>query len=147
MTQVNKKIAAIMLAIILALFIGISVFIYVQNQKESQQQATFTIIGTLTYAPGHAIYRGISITNITPSVSPNPTNLTFTEANGVNYTVSSFVYLNFSNKFTFPTNGFAIDYPIGFAQGDRVKISGEMSFNPTYQGYFMNVTSIVHYTS
>ncbi len=143
----NKKIAAIVLAIVLAVAIGISVFLYVENQKEPQQQGTFTIIGTLAYAPGHAIYRGISVTNVTPSVSPYPRNLTFTEVNGVNYTVSSFVYLNFSNKFSFPTNGFAIDYPVGFAQGDLVKLSGEMSFNPTFQGYFMNVTSIVHYTS
>ena len=151
--MVKKKLFAIVLAAVLALSIGISAILYFQNQKNQQQEAdTYTVIGTLTYAPWHAINPGISATNVTPTLSPYPSNLTFSEPNGQggtnNYTVDYFIFVTFTGKFTYPTNSPApIGFPTGFAEGDTVKLSGEISFNPAYQGYWMNVTSIVHYTS
>ncbi len=134
------------LAAVLAVSFSIATFIYFQNQS-NQQAGTYTIVGTLRYAPGHAVWRGISVTSITPGVSPEPSNVTFTEANGVNYTVASFVYLNFSNKFTFPQNGSGIDYPVGFGEGEAVKVSGQMGYSTVREWYTMNVTSITHYSS
>ena len=142
----NMKVISIALVAVLVVSIILGVFLFSQNQGK-QQTDTYTIVGTLNYAPGHAIYRGISVIDITPSVSPKPSNITFTEANEVNYTVASFVFLNFSNKFIFPQNGFGIDYPVGFAEGDVVKVSGEMSYDNVYQGYAMNVTSITRDSS
>jgi hypothetical protein len=145
MTELNKKGLAISLVVVLAVFIGVAAFAYFQNQ----QTGTYTIIGTLQYAPGHAVVPGISAESVTPSVSPEPNNITFTEANGINYTVTSFVKLDFSDKFTFSsTDPTGIDYPAGFEQKDVVKVSGEMSYQfIPFAGYsyVMNVTSITHY--
>ena len=49
----------------------------------------------------------------------------------------------FSNHFSFPQNSVG-DYPVGFVQGDVVKVSGEMTYETSYQAYVMNVTNITH---
>jgi hypothetical protein len=97
----------------------------------------------LTYAPGHAIYPGISATSINPAVSPEPSTRTFIDVGGENDTATSFIFLNFSNQFSFPQNSVG-DYPVGFVQGDVVNVSGEMTYETSYQAYVMNVTNITH---
>ena len=139
----NKKLLAVGLVVVLAVTIGVAAFVFFQNQ----QTGTYTIIGTLQYAPGHAVVPGISAESVTPSVSPEPNNITFTEADKSNYTVTSFIKLNFSDKFTFSfSDTTGIDYPAGFEQKDVVKVSGEMSYESFYGAYVMNVTSITHYS-
>ena len=157
LSKMNNKVLVIALVAVLATTIG-SIVLYSQNQP--QQTNPYTVTGTLSYAPGHAIYLGISASSITPPVSPQPSarsfvEPTFTEPNGQtvgghNDTVASFIFLNFSGKFTFPPNsgnekGGFINYPVGFAQGDIVEVSGQMSYSTFYQAYLMNVTSITHY--
>ena len=141
----NKKMFAIGLLAVLVVSIGIGFIINFQNQG-NQPTDSYIIVGTLNYAPGHAIYPGISATSITPNVSPEPSTRTFTEANGTNKTVASFVFLYFSDKFMFSSNS-VDNYPVDFVQGDVVKVSGEMSYDDVYQGYVMNVTNIAHYSS
>jgi hypothetical protein len=160
----NQKLFAIFLALILAVSIGMGAGIYLQNQKELQQQAnnfqdqeesqqqtnTYTVIGNLTYAPWSAINPGISVTSVSPSLSPYPSNLTWSIPNGqgasYNYTVDAFIFVSFTGNFTFPPDSPAgIGFPTGFEENDMVKLSGEISFNPTSQDYFMNVTNISHY--
>ncbi len=142
----GRKELAICLVAVLAASIGVvAAEIYFQNK------GTYTIIGTLSYAPGHAIYLGISAQKIIPTISPKPINSTFTEADGTNYTVASFVFLDFSDKFTFPPNSgnakYGYDnYPVGFAPGDTVKVSGKMTYSEFHESYVMNVVSISHYS-
>ena len=68
----KKKVLAVGLIAVLAVSIGIAAVIYFQNQsnQEAQESDTYTLIGTLCYAPVNAIIPGISVTSITPSVSP-----------------------------------------------------------------------------
>jgi len=142
----NRNILAVVLIAVLVASIGITIVIY--SQKQSNQEAnTYTIIGVLNYAPGHAIFPGVSAISITPNVSPEPSNITFTEANGVNYTVATFVFLDFPRTFNFPQNGYGIDYPVGFNEGDLVKVTGVMNYSTIYEWYALNVTSITHYSS
>lgn len=150
----NKKIITIVLVAVLALSAAASIGYYYSNRHKPLQKLvtsfslSYTIIGTLAYAPGHAIYTGISASNVTPEVSPLPSTKAFTE-NGENDTVAAFVFLNFQGDLYYPANStnFEIDFPTGFTQGNMVKITGEMSYNPTFQAYVMNVTSISHYSS
>jgi hypothetical protein len=137
----NKKVLALSL-VILIIAVSVSVVYVVYSQKLGQRtENTYTIIGTLHYRPGHAIYPGISATNITPTVSPEPSTRTFTEDNGSNTTVTSFVYLRFPSTFKFPPN-FTMGFPSGFEQNENVTVSGQMSYEDFYHGYVMNVTSI-----
>jgi hypothetical protein len=134
----NKKIFAIILVTILAISIAVGVVLYSANQKEPRQGPD-TIIGTLAYAPGHAIQPGISATSITPSVSPAPTTRTFIDVGGQNDSVASFVFLNF-NAFT---SGSSLpgDFPAGFnGYNGLVEVTGQMSYNPNYSAYVMNVS-------
>jgi hypothetical protein len=144
-SYMKTKIFTIGLVAILIVSIGVGLVIYFQNQ-EIRQMNSYSIVGTLNFAPDHAIYPGISAVSVSPNVSPEPKARTFTEANGSNETVASFVFLNFSSKFTFPSNSTGY-YPQGFVQGDVAKVSGEMSYDNTLQGYVMNVTYITHYYS
>jgi hypothetical protein len=143
-TELNKKGLAISLVVVLAVFIGVAAFAYFQNQ----QTGTYTIIGTLQFAPGHAIEPGISATSIRPSVSPWPSNITFHDV-GFDESATSFVYLHFSDKFTY-TPGTVPAFPEGFGGGMVVQVSGELGYNfDNYSQtgrYVMNVTSITHYT-
>jgi hypothetical protein len=109
-----------------------------------QTRDTYTIIGTLHYRPGSAIFPGISAANITPTVSPEPSNITVTEWHGTNVTVTSYVYLTFPKSLR---TDFINDFPKGFTQGEDVKVSGEMSYVDFYHAYVMNVTSISPYSS
>jgi hypothetical protein len=142
----NKKMLAIGISAVLIVSIAVATAVYFQKQGETQV-VTYTIIGTLNYAPGHAVFPGISATSIIPSVSPKPSNITFTEPDGANYTVASFVSLSFPRTFNFPPNGYGIDFPVGFSEGDLVRVSGVMSYSTMYDWYVMNVTSITHYSS
>ena len=149
----NKKIVAIIVVAILAVSIGLGIVFYSMNvNKVQQQQGTYVIIGTLAYAPGHAIYPGISVSSIDPTVSPLPSSRTFIEpmpsGPGLNETVSSFVFLNFQPDLYHPANSIDvhIDFPTGFDQGNVVKITGEMSYNTNFQAYVMNATNISPYS-
>ena len=102
--------------------------------------------------PGHAIYPGVSVTSVSPNLSPFPSARTFLEPNGqggsFNETVDAFIFVNFTGKFTFPPDFPApIGFPTGFSEGDVVKLSGNISYEVSYQAYVMNVTSISHETS
>lgn len=68
-----------------------------ENQTIKPQTGTYTITGILSYAPGHAIYPGMSATKIIPSVSPQPATRTFTELNGQNEKVSFIRFSEFSS--------------------------------------------------
>jgi hypothetical protein len=149
----NTLALCIGLIAVLAVSIAVGTLIYFQNQEPKAE--IYTVTGTLSYAPGNAIYPGISASTINPNVSPQPSTRTFNPdpfGAGINETVSSFIFLDFSDKFTFPPNsgnakyGY-INYPSGFEQNDFVKISGPMSYSTLYLGYLMNVTSITHQAS
>ena len=140
----NRKVLAVGLIAILAVSVSVALIIYFQ--KHSQEAGAYTIIGILSYAPGRAVFPGISATSVKPSVSPEPSNITYFDPYGVNNTVASFVGLNFPSKNPFAPNGFG-DYPVGFTAGDLVKVYGKMSYSTVYQWYIMNVTSITHYSS
>ena len=147
----NKKLFAILLAAVLGFSIGVGIVLYFQNQNEPQQTGAYTVIGNLSYAPVNAIYPGVSVTSVSPTLYPFPSPRTVLYPNGqggtFNETVNDFIFVLFTGKFTFPPNSPApIGFPTGFEENDRVKLSGDISYNPTYQGYFMNVTGIVHYT-
>jgi hypothetical protein len=132
----NKKVLALSLTAVLAVTIILSVVYFQQEARD-----TYTIIGTLCYMPGDAIIPGISAAKITPTISPEPRNITFTEhRDGSNSTVTSFVYLNFPKSMR--NTNFMNDFPKGFTQGENVTVSGKMSYEDFYHGYVMNVTSI-----
>jgi len=135
------------LTAVLAVAIAVGTLIYFQNQTMASQPGSYTITGTLSYAPGHAIYPGISATTITPPVSPQPSTRTFTEVTGQKEEVASFVFLNFPVEFfppaSFPSN-FTVGFPAGYDQNQPVKVTGEMSYEKAYQAYVLNVTSIIH---
>ena len=153
----NKKILAVGLIAFLAVSIGITTIIYFQNQsnQEVQEADTYTLIGTLCYPPVNAIIPAISVTSITPSVSPWPSN--YTSANpfdrNATVTISSFILLHFSNKFKIVGSspevlkGGDSAFPVGFYQNNVVRVSGQMSYSAFYGCYVMNVTSIAHFTS
>ena len=83
----NRKVFVIVLVTVLAVSISMGIILYSQSQQEPQQTSPYTVIGTLSYAPGHAIYPGISATSITPNVSPEPSTRTFIDMGGENDTV------------------------------------------------------------
>ena len=146
----NKKILAVGLIVILAASIAIVTVTYFQKQSnhEAKEANTYayTIEGTLCLFPSGVSIPGISATNIFPSVSPWPLNITVTnEGLGfpevVNITVPSFIFL------TFPSAADKISFPVGFESGDTVKISGQMTYNLYYESYYMIATSIIHISS
>ena len=146
----NKKLLTVGLIVILAVSIGIATTIYFQEQSnhEAKEANTYTIEGTLVYLPESLIVPGISVTTITPSVSPWPGNITFTNTGvpppySINATAYSFIYLQFSNKFKIGGN----DFPVGFNQDNVVRISGQMSYSTFYGAYVMNATTITHIAS
>lgn len=147
----KKKVFVIVLVAVLVVSISLSVFLYFQNQNEPQQTGSYSVVGTLSYAPGNAIYPGVSVTSVSPSLSPFSSARTFSQPNGqggtLNATVNAFIFLSFTGKFSIPTISTAPGFPTGFAQGDVVKLSGNISYETSYQAYVMNVTSISHYVS
>ncbi len=144
----NKKIAVIVVVAILAVSIAAGLGFYYMNSNEAQQ-GTYIIIGTLAYAPGHAIHLGISATSISPNISHAPTTRTFIEPTGLNDSVASFVFLNFQPDLYYPANSTSlkIDFPTGYNQSNTVTVTGQMSYNTSFQAYVMNVTSISQYSS
>jgi hypothetical protein len=89
---------------------------------------------------------------VTPALSSSPNAITFSEPDGhggtINHTVDAFIYVNFVGQFSFPPNSPAgIGFPTGFTEGDLVKLSGNITYETTYQAYVMNATSITHDTS
>jgi hypothetical protein len=146
----KKKIFVIVLVAVLVVSISLIV-LYSQNQNEPQQASPYTVIGTLSYAPGNAIMPGVSVISVSPSLSPSPSARTFLQPNGqggtLNATVNAFIFIKFTGKFSIPTISTAPGFPTGFAQGDVVKLSGNISYETSYQAYVMNVTSISHYVS
>jgi len=140
----KKRTTALVLISILAISIATGIALYsASKNKPSQQWGAYTIIGSLAYAPGHAIYTGISATKITPNLSPSPTTRSFTD-NGENDTVDSFVFLNFQPDLYYPANltHFNSDFPTGFNEGSVVEVAGQMGYSMSSQAYVMNVTSI-----
>jgi hypothetical protein len=141
----------IILVIVLAISTVFTVVLIHWNQNTAQQTGTYTVIGALNYAPGNAIYPGVSVTSVSPSLSPSPSARTFSQPDGrggtLNATVNAFIFLSFSGKFSIPPISTAPDFPTGFAQGDVVKLSGNISYETSYQAYVMNVTSISHIVS
>lgn len=148
----NKKVFAAALVAVLAVSISLVIILYSQSQQKPPQTTPYTVTGTLTYAPGHAIYPGISAATVTPALSPSPSAITFSEPDEhggtINRTVDAFIYVNFIGQFSFPPNSPAgIGFPTGFAEGDVVKLSGNITYDPTYQAYVMNATGITHDTT
>jgi hypothetical protein len=147
----NRKVFAAALVVILTVSISLGIILYSQNQQ-TQQKSLYTVTGTLTYAPGHAIFPGISSTTVTPALSSSPNAITFSEPDGhggtINHTVDAFIYVNFVGQFSFPPNSPAgIGFPTGFTEGDLVKLSGNITYETTYQAYVMNATRITRDTS
>jgi hypothetical protein len=138
----KKKIAALLLIVI-----GVPVLIAAALVYEQENAAPYTVIGTLTFAPWHAVTPGVTVVSVSPSLSPSPGPLTWQEPNGQNgysnYTVDAFVIVNFKGNFAF-TPG-VIGFPTGFMAGDTVKLSGDISYDENSQLYSINVTSISHY--
>ena len=143
----NKKILAVGLIVILAVSIGFVTVTYFQ-EKTKHQANTYTVEGTLCLASDDFFVPCISATTITPSVSPWPGNISIIAdwgppgiLNETIGTVSSAIFLTFSHSV--PKSSF----PVSFEQGDTVKISGQMTYNATYNAYYMTVTSITHIAS
>jgi hypothetical protein len=94
---------------------------------------------------------GVSVISVSPSLSPSPSARTFLQPDGqggtLNATVNAFVFIKFTGKFSIPPISSAPGFPIGFAQGDVVKLSGNISYETSYQAYVMEVTSISNYVS
>ena len=134
----NKKVLALSLTGVLVVAIILSVVYFQQEARD-----TYTIIGTLRYRPA-GVFPGISAENITPNISPEPSNITVTEWHGTNVTVTSFVYLNFPRTSTLGENfrPHPPGFPIGLGDGQNVTVSGKMSYNDFHHAYVMNVTSI-----
>jgi hypothetical protein len=132
----NKKVLALGVSVVLVVAIILSV-VYFETRD------TYTIIGTLRYRPA-GVFPGISAENITPNVSPEPSNITVTEWHGTNVTVTSFVYLYFPKTSTLGVN-FRPNppfFPIGLGEHQNVTVSGKMSYVDYRHAYVMNVTSI-----
>ena len=103
----------------------VGVVVYYESNKASEN-SSYTVIGTLTYAPASAAYVGVTVESITPSLSPSP--------------VGSFMFLIFNDQTS------RVTFPAGFAAGDVIELSGKISFNADSQTYVMNVTGITHTT-
>jgi hypothetical protein len=117
--RINKlAVTACLLAIVI-----VGVVAYCALNKLSQNSGGYTVIGTLAYAPTSAIFVGVNVTSVTPSLSPSP--------------VGCFMFLNFSGQASRGT------FPAGFAAGDEVAVSGTISFDTQSQAYGMNVTRII----
>jgi hypothetical protein len=100
--------------------------VYYASTKAPENSSSYTVIGSLTYAPTHAIYVGVTVESISPSLSPSP--------------IGSFMFLIFSGQTSRAT------FPVGFAAGDMAELSGKINFDTNSQTYTMNVTRIVHAT-
>jgi hypothetical protein len=81
--------------------------------------ATYTVVGTLSYANVSAVYVGIIVDSINPSFSPN--------------LHGSFMFLTFKGQLasTLPING-------AWVFGNMVAINGTISFDEHSQAYFLN---------
>ncbi len=92
----------------------------VRNLKNQlDPNATYTVVGTLSYANVSAVYVGIIVDSINPSFSPN--------------LHGSFVFLTFKGQLasTLPING-------AWVFGNMVAINGTISFDKHSQTYFLN---------
>jgi hypothetical protein len=121
--KVNRS--SVAAALLLFAFVGVVVAYYTLNNA-SENGSSYTVIGTLTFAPLGAAYVGVTVRSITPSLSPSP--------------VGSFMFLIFSGQASRGT------FPTGFAAGNVVELSGKISLDTHSQTYVMNVTSITHTT-
>jgi hypothetical protein len=91
--------------------------------KDYGKSSSCIVIGTLTYASTSAVYVGVTVKSITPSLAP--------------HLVGSFVFLTFDGQLS-------ATFPAGFAAGDVVEILGKISFDTHSQIYVADVTSIIH---
>jgi hypothetical protein len=121
--KVNRLSVAACLLVLAIAIVGVVVY-YVSNK--ASENSSYTVTGTLTYAPASAAYVGVTVESITPSLSPSP--------------VGSFMFLIFNGQTSRAT------FPAGFAAGDVIELSGKISFDTDSQTYVMNVTSITHTT-
>jgi hypothetical protein len=121
--KVNRLSVAAGLLVLAIAIVGVAVY-YVSNK--ASENSSYTVTGTLTYAPASAAYVGVTVESITPSLSPSP--------------VGSFMLLIFSGQ----TSGATL--PVGFVAADVVELSGTISFDAHSQTYVMNVTRIAHVT-
>ncbi len=79
--------------------------------------ATYTVVGTLSYANVSAVYAGIIVDSIDPSLDPNP--------------CGSFMFLTFNGQL-------GCTFPEGFVVGNMVVINGTISFDEHSQTYFLD---------
>lgn len=121
--KVNRLSVVAGLLVLAIAIVGVVVY-YVSNK--ASENSSYTVTGTLTYAPASAAYVGVTVESITPSFSPSP--------------VGSFMFLVFSGQTSRAT------FPEGFAAGDVIELSGKISFDADSQTYVMNVSRITHTT-
>ena len=121
--KVNRLSVVACLLVLAIAIVGVAVY-YVSNK--ASENSSYTVIGTLNYAPASAAYVGVTVESITPSFSPSP--------------VGSFMLLIFNGQ----TSG--ATFPVGFVATDMVELSGTISFDAHSQTYVMNVTRIAHVT-
>jgi hypothetical protein len=121
--KVNRS--SVVACLLLLAVVGVVVAYYALNNA-SENSSSYTVIGTLTFAPTGAAYVGVTVRSITPSLSPSP--------------IGSFMFLIFSGQTSRGT------FPTGFAAGNVVELSGNISLDTHSQTYVMNLTSITHTT-
>jgi peptidoglycan/LPS O-acetylase OafA/YrhL len=121
--KVNRS--SVVAGLLLLAFVGVVVAYYTLN-KASEDNSSYTVIGTLTFAPIGAAYVGVTVRSIAPSLSPSP--------------VGSFMFLIFNGQTSRGT------FPTGFTAGNVVELSGKISLDTHSQTYVMNVTSITQTT-
>jgi len=118
----NKKIVAALL-IVLCISVAIVAVLYYGNLN---RQASYTVEGTLTYAPWHAVTPGITVSSVTPMLSPMPSSLTWLEpkgqGGGFNYTVDAFMEVNFNGNLIC-LKGFRFS-PLGLARATSLSFQG-----------------------
>jgi hypothetical protein len=118
--------SSVVAGLLLLTVVGVVVAYYTLNNASENSSSSYTVIGTLTFAPTGAAYVGVTVRSITPSLSPSP--------------VGSFMFLIFSGQ---TSRG---SFPTGFAAGNVVELSGKISLDTHSQTYVMNLTSITHTT-
>jgi hypothetical protein len=121
--KVNRS--SVVACLLLLAVVGVVVAYYTLNNA-SEESSSYSVIGTLTFAPTGAAYVGVTVRSITPSLSPSP--------------IGSFMFLIFSGQTSRGT------FPTGFAAGNVVELSGKISLDTHSQTYVMNLTSIAHTT-
>ena len=120
------KRSSVVAGLLLLAFVGVVVAYYTLNNASEDSSSSYTVIGTLTFAPTGAAYVGVTVRSIAPSLSPSP--------------VGSFMFLIFNGQTSRGT------FPTGFAAGNVVELSGKISLDTHSQTYVMNLTSITHTT-